>query len=197
MQRVTVGEGETVSQHAHFSESEIVTQLVARGVPRNVARQVAAFEATKPRKNAGQAGGAIVPPVEETPSIVWPVYLTIPWSALVSDNCRYASGTQRTGGGLLLTADYRRAKGLVRDLAHRKLEGAQPVAFPLRLHARVWVPDDTRAHDVCNFAKAVHDALETTVYTKDRWLYDVRWERAGVDVDAPRAEITIVPVVGS
>jgi hypothetical protein len=40
----------------------------------------------------------------------------------------------------------------------------------------------------------VHDALEGVVYTKDRWLDDVRWYRAGVDVDAPRAEITISPI---
>lgn len=32
---------------------------------------------------------------------------------------------------------------------------------------------------------AFHDALETVVYSNDKWLYLATWRRAGVDVDAP------------
>jgi Holliday junction resolvase RusA-like endonuclease len=57
------------------------------------------------------------------------------------------------------------------------------------------VPDNhPRRHDAVNFAKCTHDALEKLVYTTDHWLYDVRWIRAGVDVDHPRAELTITPL---
>jgi hypothetical protein len=123
-------------------------------------------------------------------AISWPVRLLLPWSYLVSDNQRHGI----INGKLLLTSAYRRGKGLVRDLARAKLGEVEPANVPLALTARVWVPDEIRAHDVCNFAKAVHDALEGVVYTKDRWLYRVEWERAGVDVDAPRCELTITPI---
>ncbi len=65
-----------------------------------------------------------------------------------------------------------------------------PLNIPLTLHACVYVPDE-RPHDVCNFAKCCHDALQRIVYTNDGRLYATYWERSGVDVDAPRAEITI------
>jgi hypothetical protein len=135
-------------------------------------------------------------PVPEAPAIVWPLRFTLPWSHLVSDNCRFAAGTERRGGGLLLTTDYRRCRGLIRDKVRDLLghPAPSPVAIPLRLEARVWVPDEARAHDVCNFAKAVHDSLQGVVVTNDRWLWDTRWIHAGADVDAPRAELTITPL---
>jgi hypothetical protein len=129
-------------------------------------------------------------PAESLAEIAWPVRLLLPWSYLVSDNLRHGV----IDGRLILTSAYRRAKGLIRDAARSKLAGCEPAACPLALVARVWVPDEIRAHDVPNFAKCCHDALESVVYTKDRWLWDTRWIRAGVDVDAPRAEVTITPI---
>jgi Holliday junction resolvase RusA-like endonuclease len=73
------------------------------------------------------------------------------------------------------------------------MDGRPAAACPLRLEARVYVPDN-RVHDVVNFSKCVHDALKGTVFTDDQWLHDVRWIRAGVDVDAPRCELTITPL---
>lgn len=125
----------------------------------------------------------------DLPQIVWPVRLLLPWSYLVSDNERHGV----INGKLLLTVRYRRAKGLTRELARAKLGQVEPVSYPVRIEARVWVPDDVHAHDVPNFSKCVHDALESVIYTKDRWLWKASWERAGVDVDAPRCELTIVP----
>jgi hypothetical protein len=126
----------------------------------------------------------------DLPQIVWPVKLLLPWSYLVSDNARYGV----VDGKLLLTKGYRRCKGQIRELARAKLGMVEAVSIPLRLEARVWVPDEMRAHDVCNFAKCCHDALQTVVYANDRWLWDTRWIHVGVDVDAPRCELTILPL---
>jgi Holliday junction resolvase RusA-like endonuclease len=81
----------------------------------------------------------------------------------------------------------------VKTIVRPKVAGCAPVEIPVKLEARVWVPDNRR-RDVPNFAKCVHDALEKLVYVNDCWLYDSRWIRAGVDVDHPRAEITITPL---
>ena len=132
-----------------------------------------------------------VPVVEpDATAIVWPVRLTLPWSYLISDNRRHGV----LNGRILLTEDYRRAKGLVRDLAKDALGQVEPAAFPLQLDAQVWVPDKIRAHDCMNFAKCCHDALETIVYANDKWLYLATWRRAGTDVDRPRAELVIRPL---
>lgn len=123
--------------------------------------------------------------------IQWPVKLTLPWSYLVSDNAKYGV----LNGKLMLTAGYRMAKGLIRDRAREVLGDPppEPATIPLSLEAAVWLPDN-RIHDVCNFAKCAHDALEGVVYTKDAWLHRIVWYRAGVDVDQPRAALTIRPI---
>ena len=81
-------------------------------------------------------------------------------------------------------------------IARAQLAGFQPADYPVALTARVWMPDRRPGHDVANFAKCCHDALEGLVYVKDEWLYDVHWIRAGVDVDRPRADITITRIPG-
>lgn len=153
---------------------------------------VLAGETPKPSR------AAVPEVVEDAPPIGWPLRILLPWSSLCSDNVRKMAVVKMVHGKpvaeMMLTPEYRRAKGLIRDHARPRVGKALPVAIPLALIARVWVPDDTRAHDVANFAKVTHDALEGVVYTKDRWLYRVTWERAGVDVDAPRAEVTITPL---
>lgn len=122
------------------------------------------------------------------PTLTFPVRLRIPWSMLISDNRKYGV----INGQMLLTSEYRRAKERIEQLAKREFGDVEPAAFLLKLEAAVYLPD-RRPHDVANFGKCVHDALEGVVYVKDRWLDDVRWYRAGVDVDAPRAEIVISP----
>ena len=120
----------------------------------------------------------------------WPISLRIPWSALVSDNAKYGV----VNGKLIAQKPYRAAKKAIGKLAADAMNGRPAAACPLALVARVYVPDN-RVHDVVNFSKCVHDALKGTVFTDDQWLHDVRWIRAGVDVDAPRAEITISPLL--
>lgn len=132
----------------------------------------------------------------------FPIRLVLPWSHLVSDNDKYgATITRHKHGGtfprLILTSEYRDAKLKARAVARvaMTVDGLlfAPLERPLRLLARVWVPNN-RVHDVVNFSKCCHDALEGAVYTKDSWLHDVQWQKAGVDVDHPRAEITIEPL---
>jgi hypothetical protein len=173
-----------------MTEEELVRSMMrTTGMPRERALVI-----VRSQPSARRAAPLTVPTSPApAPAIEWPLRLTLPWSHLVSDNDKYTPALRDGRAVLVLTPEYREAKRQTRQLAERKLGDAAPVAFPLSIEARVWVPDNMRAHDVCNFAKCCHDALEGVVYTKDRWLYRTAWNRAGVDVDAPRAEILIQP----
>lgn len=170
-----------------LSYDAMVRQMVAMRVPRKRAEAVAraAIKAGAPESLPPQPN-----PEDGTAAIVWPVTVMVPWSLLVSDNEKYGVAN----GRMILRQTYREAK---RDIRRRAREsvggGAIPARVPVRLVAAVYVPD-RRIHDVVNFAKCTHDALEQAVYESDRWLEDARWFKAGVDVDAPRAEITITPI---
>jgi hypothetical protein len=174
-----------------LTEDEMRNAARRQGIPDDLIERTLAAR-------RGDQSTAVVPVYEarheplDLPQIQWPVTLTLPWSSLISDNRKYGV----IAGKMLLTSDYRRAKGQIRELARSKLGGVEPVSVPLTLTARVWVPDEMRAHDTANFGKCTHDALEGIVYTRDRWLWRTTWEHAGCDVDAPRAEITIRPMLG-
>ena len=177
-----------------LSAEAIERGLVDQGVPREKAK-------ARALELVGRRSPLTVhksPAQADRPAIEWPVTLLLPWSYLVSDNAKYVAriaGTMdKPVPKLNLSPEYRRGKGLVHDAARTKLGLVEPAAIPLALEARVWVPDEIRAHDVPNFAKCVHDALEGVVYVKDRWLYRAVWERVGVDVDAPRCELRINPL---
>jgi Holliday junction resolvase RusA-like endonuclease len=136
------------------------------------------------------------PPRQATNSprgtVTLPLRFTLPWSALVSDNRKYtAAYTSTNRPKLILTPQYRDAKKKARDIVQAIIGNASPVSIPLSLHAKVWVPDNRPGHDVANFAKCCHDALEEVIYTKDEWLHKITWERAGVSVDAPHVSIEI------
>ncbi len=124
----------------------------------------------------------------------FPIRLVVPWSALVSDNDHYVPVV--TAGGrakLILDDKYRDAKRRVRELAQQAMHGNVPIRTPLRLHVEVWVPDN-RTHDSGNFMKCLKDAMALVVYRDDKLLHDERIIRMGVDVDRPRAEISLEPV---
>lgn len=118
-----------------------------------------------------------------------PICVRIPWSALVSDNDKYTVAVSK----LVLTDVYRNAKRAIGNAGADAMGGFATLNGPLSLVARVWMPDN-RPHDLTNFCKVVHDGLEKVVYRSDAQLHDVRWIRAGVDVDAPRCELTISPM---
>lgn len=161
------------------------------GISRELAR-------TKAQQIAGIPTASDARPVveiEAMPAIQWPVRMTLPWSFLIADNRKYAPAMRGDKPVMLLTQPYRIAKRQTFDLARATLglPRPEPAAIPLSIEAAVWVPDN-HIHDSCNFAKCVHDALEDTVYTKDRWLKRVLWYEAGVDCDRPRADVTIRPL---
>lgn len=169
---------------SHMGDDEVRRALRAHRVPDRL------IERHLEWRRGASAPTPLTDPLD-LPAIVWPVRLLLPWSYLVSDNRKYGV----IEGKLLATSDYRRAKGLVRDMARAKLGTVAPASIPLELTARVWVPDEMRAHDTANFAKCAHDALEGVVYTKDRWLWKTTWEHAGCDIDAPRCELVIRPLM--
>lgn len=189
-----------------LSEDAIARGLEAAGVPPEKAR------AEAKRQHAQYVHVAGTPPnppatltttpttdayFTAAPAIAWPVRILIPWSHLVSDNERKEPYLVHVDGKpaarMRLSRKYAAALERIQQLARNKVGDAAAVAMPLAIRGLVWVPDE-RPHDVANFEKLVHDALEGPLYTNDRWLHDIHWTRAGVDVDAPRAEITITPI---
>lgn len=188
------------SSAALLTRDEIVRGLLHHpGVTRQVAERVADLELER--------RGQLSPPDEATlttstpdpaAAIEWPLRLTLPWSYLVTDNRSRLAVIVHVGSNrtpipkLVMQAAFREAKGKIRALARDVLNGTEPTTEPLRIEARVYLPDNKK-HDVVNFAKCVHDALNEVVYVDDHQLHDVRWLRAGVDVDRPRAELTITP----
>lgn len=127
------------------------------------------------------------------PHLEFPIRLVLPWSALISENRRFCARASR----IFMTAQYKAARERIVRVARAAMSvedwAFQPLAIPLALTARVWFPDN-RIHDAPNFAGATHNALKKIVFVDDQWLHRATWERAGVDVDRPRAEIEIRPL---
>jgi Holliday junction resolvase RusA-like endonuclease len=174
-----------------FTDGEVAALLRRQGVPEDrIARQLGARDQTTTARPQYP-----VPPAPGLPAEcpTAPILLRIPWSALVSDNAKSRAALRGTTATIVLTPAYREAKQRIRALCQDVMAGRPPLTIPLALEARVWVPDRHR-RDVVNFSKALHDALTGTVFLDDSQLHDVRWLRAGVDVDAPRAELTITPI---
>jgi Holliday junction resolvase RusA-like endonuclease len=176
-----------------------VAELVRHGFSREKAEHEVRSQLGNPRQAPGVL--ALAPDAVQLVAYVrLPLSLVLPWSALASDNLSRSPVVVNVGPNqrpimkLVMKAPYRDAKAKARAIARQLIGDVEPVSQPLRLVARVWVPDNRAGHDVSNFAKCTHDAFEKVIYTKDEWLHDVRWIRAGVDVDHPRAEISITPL---
>lgn len=136
--------------------------------------------------------------VSSADGIAWPLRLVLPWTALCSDNLKTSAiitgSKEAPYPRLVASARYAEAKRKARKIAKQIVDGRALATIPLELIASVWVPDNRPGHDVCNLAKCAHDAFEGVIYTNDDLLHRVVWERAGVDVDAPRAEIEVRPL---
>lgn len=176
--------------------------LIATGVPQDKAHAIALLEAGLYTNRMPIAGPEMASPAPQSalpaPPYTQGVTLRIPWSALVSDNVKFRVGVRRKDGGqylgaFILTPEYRAARDRIKALSADVMAGRPPYAVPLSLTARVWVPNNRR-RDVVNFSKALHDAMNAVVYEDDCWLHETHWIRAGVDVDAPRCELTIMPI---
>jgi Holliday junction resolvase RusA-like endonuclease len=172
---------------ATLSYDAIVRGLVAQGVPLDRAEASARRELSL---------SSILPEQQQTaqeiPDVIWPVRLVIPWSALVTDNAKFRAAIRGAKPCMVILQPYAQARQRIAQLAQLAMNGSAPVSVPLAFVGRVFMPSQRRI-DPSNCAKLVQDALNKIVYADDAWLYDVRWLNAGVDVDAPRAEITIEP----
>jgi endodeoxyribonuclease RusA len=169
-----------------MSPNEQLEALVKQGVP----RQKALVALGIPEASAQYVTDRTA---HETVSL--PFLVTLPWSALCSDNYHEKASLIRLANGeiaprKLLDARYKKARDKTREIARHRVGPCLPVSQPLGITARVYVPNES-LHDVCNFAKCLLDSLEGIVYDNDRWVYDTHWIRAGVNVDAPRAEVEV------
>ncbi len=168
---------------------EIERALVAQGVPLEKARLTALRAPIDGNPLAQKPAGVICAPA------ALPLSLVIPWSKLCSDNEKEVGGISRMKDGKivprkLLTSRYKASKAAIRELAQALVGNAAPLECPLSIHVRVYLPP-ARRNDSINFAKVVNDALEGVIYLNDNQLHRSIWERVGVDIDAPRAEIEI------
>lgn len=180
-----------------FSREEQIRLLAAQyGVEE--ARAAELLGVTERFNGAPVNGAPVVPRHTARGPLTLPFRMSIPWSSLCSDNERKTAALTRLADGsvyprLMTSRRYKAAQDAIRDRARAVVGLARPVDYPLRIEARIWLPP-ARRNDPLNFAKVVHDALEGIVYDNDNQLHDVHWIRAGVDIDAPRAEITITPL---
>jgi Holliday junction resolvase RusA-like endonuclease len=114
------------------------------------------------------------------------VRIRLPWSTLVSDN-------QRSGATSWLGKEYRAAVARARIEVQKQLN-AGPIDVRVRVEGRLWEPNRQR-RDIANYEKLALDALKKLVYADDDLVDEIEWTRAGVDVDAPRLELTVIPLL--
>jgi Holliday junction resolvase RusA-like endonuclease len=176
-----------------MTESEMRNAMHAQGFTPDAIER--AMRLNFPGAPAGHEAKYAPRPTAALPT--FPIRIELPWSALCSDNFREAGSLRMRGGkpypAKVLTARYKAAKDKARYIAGGVMAGFVALSMPLQLHALVYAPNAS-LHDICNFAKCCHDALEKIVYVNDAQLHRVVWERVGVDVDRPRAEITVSPL---
>lgn len=132
----------------------------------------------------------VAKPVEPVLEIPLPIAIVFPWSCLVSDDKRFAPALRGDKAALVMTEAYREAKKKAEPIAINAAAGFSPRSGALELIAKVYVPDNHR-RDVQNFSKCLLDVLSGVIYKDDSQLEKTTIERAGVDCDAPRAEVLI------
>lgn len=116
--------------------------------------------------------------------------LTLPWAVVRHDNHRLIPSRNRRG--LIASPEYREGKQ-----AARLLLGAQwrskPLNGAVQVFGRVWMPD-RRKRDAGNYRKCLTDAMSGICYDDDAQIWRETWERAGIDRENPRIEITVEPL---
>lgn len=117
--------------------------------------------------------------------------IRLPWSCLVADNEKYAPALRGKRAVMILTAKYRAGKKKAERLVAEQISSTSLFVGPCALQATLFEPNRHVRRDVTNYAKLVHDALIGRAYLDDSQLYDVRWIRGPVDVDAPRLDLSV------
>lgn len=120
-----------------------------------------------------------------------PARLRIAWSMLAGDNARWAPALRGKKPVLVMTAVYRTAKKKATK-ALVDQNDQPPMTGRVKVTALLFEPDRRTRRDIANYAKLVHDCLtDAGVVQDDSQIDDVRWIRAGVDIDAPRLELVV------
>lgn len=115
-----------------------------------------------------------------------PVSCEVPWIDHLSVNAMLV----HRDGKLRHTSDYRRAKAHVDEHIMVGASGHRPTEQPVSVTMRCFFPD-RRKRDAPNTAKLVLDAAQGWIYEDDSQVHRLTVERAGVDPDDPRVEITV------
>lgn len=120
------------------------------------------------------------------------IMLTLPWTALASDNLRKA----------VLAVEDREKRKRVKLARARALEvlreqygeGRAKMSGQVRIRFDFYMPDN-RPRDPANFVKVACDVLREVVIEDDKWQVarGGSWDVPAIDPDRPRAEIHIEP----
>lgn len=116
--------------------------------------------------------------------------VTLPWAAVLHDNHRFIAIRMGRGARLSASPEYREKKAVAETLLCAQWHHTPKMIGNLRLHARCYFPD-RRRRDSGNYRKMLTDSLSGIAYTDDSQLISETWERAGIDKENPRIEITI------
>jgi Holliday junction resolvase RusA-like endonuclease len=123
------------------------------------------------------------------------VSLSLPWSTLMPDNNRHCIVMTEGSPRILTTQEYRARKKRAREQLEAQLgDGWRAIAVPVRVRLELIEPNRTAKRDILNYQKLVCDAMTGLVYVDDSLIDDAHWKRGAVDIDRPRAEITVSPL---
>jgi len=161
-----------------LTDEQIRRGLIAQGVPPEKATRAASHT----RSAVLPVGSRVVTPAAAPTG---PVTLVLPWSCLISDNRHRGPVSSRADA-----AAYKLARTRAHGEAAEQWGLRAPFSGRIALIARIFPPNAAR-RDVGNFAKCLKDALSGVAYADDVQVVDERWIRAAIDVDRPRAEVTI------
>lgn len=116
--------------------------------------------------------------------------VTLPWAAVLHDNHKHIPVMQGKRARLILSPEYRAKKAVAETVLCAAWHGKPKMIGNLRLHALCYFPD-RRKRDSGNYRKLCTDALSGIAYTDDSQLISETWERAAIDRENPRIEITL------
>ena len=120
--------------------------------------------------------------------------LTLPWDAVMHDNHRFIPVKMGKGPKaalrLIASPEYREKKQIAEARFMAQCHGQPKLEGELKLHARCYFPD-RRKRDSGNYRKLITDALSEIAFADDSQLVSETWEKAEIDRERPRIEITL------
>lgn len=115
--------------------------------------------------------------------------LTLPWAAVLHDNHRFIAIRMGKKARLSASPEYREKKEVAETLLVAQWKGPK-LKGELKLRALCFFPD-LRKRDSGNYRKLITDSLSGIAYSDDSQLVSETWEKAGLDRENPRIEITL------